>query len=81
MAVEVLNPEGLSSNPAYAQGTVASGRRTVVVGGQSGVDRAWDHGGWNRRPDRTGTAAVILQRGWMIRPPPPHHDQDKVRSS
>jgi hypothetical protein len=44
MAVEVLNPEGLSSNPAYAQGTVASGRRTVVVGGQSGVDRAWDDG-------------------------------------
>jgi enamine deaminase RidA (YjgF/YER057c/UK114 family) len=39
VAVEVLNPEGLSSNPAYAQSTVASGRRTVVVGGQSGVDR------------------------------------------
>ena len=38
MAVEVLNPEGLSSSPAYAQGTVASGPRTVVVGGQNGVD-------------------------------------------
>ena len=38
MAVEIVNPEGLPSNPAYAQGTVSSGRRTVVVGGQNGVD-------------------------------------------
>jgi 2-iminobutanoate/2-iminopropanoate deaminase len=35
--VEILNPEGLPTNPAFAQGAVASGQRFVVVGGQNGV--------------------------------------------
>jgi 2-iminobutanoate/2-iminopropanoate deaminase len=35
--VELLNPEGLPTNPAFAQGTVASGQRFVVVGGQNGL--------------------------------------------
>jgi 2-iminobutanoate/2-iminopropanoate deaminase len=38
MAVEIVNPEGLPSNPAFAQGTVSSGQRAVIVGGQNGVD-------------------------------------------
>jgi len=37
MPVEILNPDGLPANPAFAQGTVASGQRIVVVGGQNGV--------------------------------------------
>ena len=37
MPVETLNPEGLPTKPAFAQGTVASGQRFVVVGGQNGV--------------------------------------------
>jgi enamine deaminase RidA (YjgF/YER057c/UK114 family) len=46
MSVEILNPEGLPTNPAYAQGTVASGQRIVVVGGQNGVtaDGTMAHG-------------------------------------
>jgi enamine deaminase RidA (YjgF/YER057c/UK114 family) len=38
MAVERLNPEGLYVSPAFSQGTVASGSRTVYVGGQNGID-------------------------------------------
>ena len=38
MTVEILNPEGLPANPAFAQGVVATGQRTIVVGGQNGVD-------------------------------------------
>lgn len=52
MAVEIVNPEGLPSNPAYAQGTVSSGRRAVVVGGQNGVeaDGVIAEGGPRARP-------------------------------
>ena len=38
MTVEIVNPEGLPANPAFAPGTVSSGQRTVIVGGQNGVD-------------------------------------------
>jgi 2-iminobutanoate/2-iminopropanoate deaminase len=38
MAVELINPPGLPTNPAFAQGTVGTGQRTIVVGGQNGVD-------------------------------------------
>lgn len=38
MTVELINPQGLPTNPAFAQGTVATGQRTIVVGGQNGVD-------------------------------------------
>ena len=38
MTVERLNPEGLYVSPAFAQGTVAWGSRTVYVGGQNGID-------------------------------------------
>jgi 2-iminobutanoate/2-iminopropanoate deaminase len=37
MSIEILNPAGLPTNPAFAQGTAASGQRFVVVGGQNGV--------------------------------------------
>jgi 2-iminobutanoate/2-iminopropanoate deaminase len=38
MTVERLNPEGMFVSPAFAQGTVATGSRTVYVGGQNGID-------------------------------------------
>ena len=38
MTVERLNPEGMFVSPAFAQGTVAQGSRTVYVGGQNGID-------------------------------------------
>ena len=38
MSVEIINPDGLPTSPAFAQGTVASGQRMVVVGGQNGVN-------------------------------------------
>jgi len=38
MTVERLNPDGMYVSPAFAQGTVAQGSRTVYVGGQDGID-------------------------------------------
>jgi 2-iminobutanoate/2-iminopropanoate deaminase len=36
--IEHLNPATLPTNPAFSQGVVATGTRTVFVGGQNGVD-------------------------------------------
>jgi enamine deaminase RidA (YjgF/YER057c/UK114 family) len=36
--IEQLNPAAMAGNSAFAQGTVATGRRIVHVGGQNGVD-------------------------------------------
>jgi enamine deaminase RidA (YjgF/YER057c/UK114 family) len=38
--IKLLNPESLERNPAFAQGTLATGSRTIHVGGQNGIDRA-----------------------------------------
>ncbi len=38
MSIEHINPESLHINPAFSQGTIASARRTLYVGGQNGVD-------------------------------------------
>jgi 2-iminobutanoate/2-iminopropanoate deaminase len=36
--IDRLNPAALPVSPAFAQGTVATGSRTVYVGGQNGID-------------------------------------------
>jgi hypothetical protein len=41
--IKLLNPESLERNPAFAQGTLATGSRAIHVGGQNGIDRA---GAW-----------------------------------
>ncbi|MFW2513324.1 RidA family protein [Demequina sp. SO4-13] len=38
MAVTHLNPESMHSSPAFSEGAVATGSRTVYVGGQNGND-------------------------------------------
>jgi enamine deaminase RidA (YjgF/YER057c/UK114 family) len=38
MTTERVNPPGLPANPAFAQGTLSTGSRLLVVGGQNGVD-------------------------------------------
>lgn len=38
MAVTHLNPESMHRSPAFSQGAVATGSRTVYVGGQNGAD-------------------------------------------
>jgi 2-iminobutanoate/2-iminopropanoate deaminase len=38
MTTEAVNPPDLPANPAFAQGTVSTGSRLLVVGGQNGID-------------------------------------------
>jgi enamine deaminase RidA (YjgF/YER057c/UK114 family) len=39
MAIEHINPEGMLKSPAYSQGIVVPvGLRTLLIGGQNGVD-------------------------------------------
>ncbi|MFL6077079.1 MAG: RidA family protein [Mycobacteriales bacterium] len=38
MTTEIVNPPELPANPAFAQGTLSTGSRILVVGGQNGVD-------------------------------------------
>ena len=36
--IEHINPEGMATNPAFSQGVIAPGGRTLYVGGQNGID-------------------------------------------
>lgn len=38
MSVTHLNPDSMHRSPAFSQGVVATGTRTVYVGGQNGAD-------------------------------------------
>ena len=38
MTLTHINPDGLHASPAFSQGVVAEGGRTVYVGGQNGTD-------------------------------------------
>ncbi len=40
MTLERLNPDGLLKSPAFSQGTIVpAGARTLIIGGQNGVDQ------------------------------------------
>ncbi|WP_061962529.1 RidA family protein [Demequina flava] len=40
MAITHINPEGMHASPVFSQAVVASGTRTVYVGGQNGTDES-----------------------------------------
>jgi enamine deaminase RidA (YjgF/YER057c/UK114 family) len=40
MAITHINPDSLHSNPAFAQGVLVEGGRTLYIGGQNGTDSA-----------------------------------------
>ncbi|CAN5301824.1 RidA family protein [soil metagenome] len=42
MSIEHVNPESMSNNPAFSQGTIAPAGRTLYVGGQNGIDADGD---------------------------------------
>ncbi|HEV7741871.1 MAG TPA: RidA family protein [Pseudolysinimonas sp.] len=42
MTIEHINPESMTSNPAFSQGTIAPAGRTLYIGGQNGIDANGD---------------------------------------
>lgn len=61
MTITRINPESLHTSPAFSQGILVEGGRTLYIGGQNGTDRQGEiHGDFAQQTEQAARNVMVV---------------------